>query len=158
MAKDPAVFSIECDCYSRADVSLPKSKDSSPGAHDTPDLYEVARRLSVQVDAPPWGIDRIDTNGEPAVRRTYWRQQHHHCSLALASAHSSPAFASAAYTAPIVFPAASTLVARSRSRADFLRRSPAPPQNARLHPEEPRRAPRRARPAPPREEPANISG
>ena len=70
MAKDPAVFSIECDCYSRADVSLPKSKDSSPGAHDTPDLYEVARRLSVQVDAPPWGIDRIDTDGEPAVRRT----------------------------------------------------------------------------------------
>ena len=67
MAKDPAVFSIECDCYSRADVSLLKSKDSSPGAHDTPDLYEVARRLSVQVDAPPWGIDRIDTDGEPAV-------------------------------------------------------------------------------------------
>ena len=67
MANDPAVFSIECDCYSRADVSLPKSKDSSPGAHDTPDLYEVARRLSVQVDAPPWGIDRIDTDGEPAV-------------------------------------------------------------------------------------------
>ena len=70
MAKDPAVFSIECDCYSRADVSLPKNKDSWSSAHDTPDLYEVARRLSVQVDAPPWGIDRIDTDGEPAVRRT----------------------------------------------------------------------------------------
>ena len=69
MAKDPAVFSIECDCYSRADVSLLKSKDSSPGAHDTPDLHEVARELSVQENAP-WGIDRIDTNGG-AIDRSY---------------------------------------------------------------------------------------
>ena len=67
MAKDPAVFSIECDCYSRADVSLLKSKDSSPGAHDTPDLHEVARELSVQENAP-WGIDRIDTTTPTAAR------------------------------------------------------------------------------------------
>ena len=60
MAKDPAVFSIECDCYSRADMSLPESDDSSPGDHDMDQV--VARRLSVQVGAP-WGIDRIDTNG-----------------------------------------------------------------------------------------------
>ena len=47
MATDPAVFSVEHDCY------------------HSPDLYdEVTRRLSVQVDAP-WGIDRIDTDGEP---------------------------------------------------------------------------------------------
>eukprot|EP00964_Phaeocystis_antarctica_P125214 scaffold88844_cov69-Phaeocystis_antarctica.AAC.1 len=69
MANDPAVSSIEYDCYSRADpdVSLIKNDDSSPGAHDTPDLYKVeavARRLSVQLGAP-WGIDRIDTNGRP---------------------------------------------------------------------------------------------
>ena len=64
MANDPAVSSIEYDCYSNADpdVSLLKNDDSSPGAHGTPDLYEVGRKLSVQVGAP-WGIDRIDTNG-----------------------------------------------------------------------------------------------
>jgi len=65
MAKDPAVSSIEVDCLQRADMLLPESNDSSPGAHDTTsDLYEVGRKLSVQVGAP-WGIDRIDTNGRP---------------------------------------------------------------------------------------------
>ena len=65
MASDPAVFSVECDCYRHINSSLPESSDSSPG-HDSSDLYdEVARRLSVQVEAP-WGIDRIDTNGEPS--------------------------------------------------------------------------------------------
>ena len=66
MATDPAVFSVEHDCYYRVNSSLPPwSGDSSPG-HDSPDLYdEVARRLSVQVEAP-WGIDRIDTDGEPS--------------------------------------------------------------------------------------------
>ena len=55
MATDPAVFSVEHDCYHHI--------DSSPG--HSPDLYdEVTRRPSVQVDAP-WGIDRIDTDGEP---------------------------------------------------------------------------------------------
>ena len=63
MAKDPAVSSIEVDCLQRADMSLPESDDSSPGAHDTTsDQHEVGRKLSVQVGAP-WGIDRIDTNG-----------------------------------------------------------------------------------------------
>ena len=67
MATDPAVFSVERDCYSRINSSLPPwSGDSSPGHVISPDLYdEVARRLSVQVEAP-WGIDRIDTNGEPS--------------------------------------------------------------------------------------------
>ena len=66
MANDPAVSSIEYDCYSSADPDVPllKNDDSSPGAHGTPDLYEVGRKLSVQVGAP-WGIDRIDTNGRP---------------------------------------------------------------------------------------------
>ena len=65
MAKDLAVSSIEVDCLQRADMLLPESNDSSPGAHDTTsDLYEVGRKLSVQVGAP-WGIDRIDTNGRP---------------------------------------------------------------------------------------------
>ena len=65
MATDPAVFSVEYDCYRHINSSPPESGDSSPG-HDSPDLYdEVARRLSVQVDAP-WGIDRIDTDGEPS--------------------------------------------------------------------------------------------
>ena len=65
MATDPAVFSVECDCYRHINSSLPESSDSSPG-HDSPDLYgEVVRRLSVQADAP-WGIDRIDTDGEPS--------------------------------------------------------------------------------------------
>ena len=67
MANDPAVSSVEYDCYSRADpdVSLLKNDSSSPGAHDTTSgLYEVGRKLSVQVGAP-WGIDRIDTNGRP---------------------------------------------------------------------------------------------
>ena len=59
MATDPAVLSVEYDCYCHI-TSLTESGDSSPGHH----LYdEVARRLSVQVDAP-WGIDRIDTDGE----------------------------------------------------------------------------------------------
>ena len=54
MADDPAVESIECDCLERVDMSLPT----------TPDLDEaVARRLTVH-DGAPWGIDRIDTNGE----------------------------------------------------------------------------------------------
>jgi hypothetical protein len=61
MATDPAVSSVECDCYRQVNTSLTESGDSSP------DLYKVARRLSVQGEAP-WGIDRIDTDGEPAVR------------------------------------------------------------------------------------------
>ena len=65
MATDPAVFSVEYDCYSsyrHLSSSLPERGDSLPG-HDSLDLYdEVARRLSVQVNAP-WGIDRIDTDG-----------------------------------------------------------------------------------------------
>ena len=65
MTNDPDVFSVERDCYSQLNASsLPKFKgvvrDSSP------DLHKVARRLSVQGDAP-WGIDRIDTDGEPTV-------------------------------------------------------------------------------------------
>ena len=68
MATDPAVFSVEYDCYSsyrHLSSSLPERGDSVPG-HDSLDLYdEVARRLSVQVNAP-WGIDRIDTDGEPS--------------------------------------------------------------------------------------------
>ena len=66
MAADPAVFSVEYDCYHYINSSLPPGRgDSSPG-HDSPDLYdEVTRRLSVQVDVP-WGIDRIDTDGEPS--------------------------------------------------------------------------------------------
>jgi hypothetical protein len=87
IANDPAVSSVESDCYRQVDASLPKSGDSSP------DLYEVARRLSVQADAP-WGIDRIDTDGEPAVRS--WRQQHHHrAAMALASRTAAPACNSA---------------------------------------------------------------
>ena len=68
MAKDPAVSSIECDCYIRADMSLPESDDSSPGTHDQVEavgMYQVeavARRLSVHAGAP-WGLDRIDTKG-----------------------------------------------------------------------------------------------
>ena len=55
MAEDPAVDSIEVDCLERVDMSLPA----------TPDLDEaVARRLTVH-DGAPWGIDRIDTKGEP---------------------------------------------------------------------------------------------
>eukprot|EP00964_Phaeocystis_antarctica_P136021 scaffold100413_cov69-Phaeocystis_antarctica.AAC.1 len=74
MAEDPAVSSVECDCYIRADVSLPESYDSSPGTHDTwyhdthapgmDQVEAVARRLSVHEGAP-WGLDRIDTNGRP---------------------------------------------------------------------------------------------
>ena len=92
MAKDPAVSSIEVDCLcslERADMSLPESDDSFPGdQHDTRDRYQVegvARRLSVQVGAP-WGIDRIDTNGEPAVRS--WRRPQ--LWLAHISAQSAP--------------------------------------------------------------------
>ena len=70
MAKDPAVSSVECDCYIRADMSLPESDGSSPGTHDqvkAVGMYQVeavARRLSVHEGAP-WGLDRIDTNGRP---------------------------------------------------------------------------------------------
>ena len=64
MATDPAVLSVEYDCYNHI-TSLTESVDSSPGHH----LYdEVARRLSVQVDAP-WGIDRIDTKAIRAKRQ-----------------------------------------------------------------------------------------
>ena len=66
MAKDPAVSSIECDCLQRADMSLTESDDSSPGDHDTNQVEAVDRRLSVHAGAP-WGLDRIDTIGEPAV-------------------------------------------------------------------------------------------
>ena len=70
MAKDPAVSSISLDCLQRADMSLvPESDDSSRGDHDMLDLYQVeavTRRLSVHAGAP-WGIDRIDTKGEPVV-------------------------------------------------------------------------------------------
>ena len=68
MARDPAVSSVECDCYIRADMSLPESDDSSPGTHDQVEavgMYQVeavARRLSVHAGAP-WGLDRIDTKG-----------------------------------------------------------------------------------------------
>ena len=62
MTKDPAVSSIEVDCFQHLDMSLPESNDSSPGEHDMDQVEAVARRLSVQVGAP-WGIDRIDTNG-----------------------------------------------------------------------------------------------
>jgi hypothetical protein len=92
MTNDPDVFSVERDCYSQLNASsLPKFKgvvrDSSP------DLHKVARRLSVQGDAP-WGLDRIDTAGEPAVRS--WRQQHHHrAAMALASRTAAPACNSA---------------------------------------------------------------
>ena len=82
MATDPAVSSVECDCYRQVNTSLTESGDSSP------DLYKVARRLSVQGEAP-WGIDRIDTDGESAVRS--WRQQHHHrAAMALASRTAAP--------------------------------------------------------------------
>ena len=53
MAEDPAVDSIEVDCLERVDMSLPA----------TPEDEAVARRLTVH-DGAPWGIDRIDTNGE----------------------------------------------------------------------------------------------
>ena len=90
MAEDPAVSSIEVDCLQRADTSLTESDSSSPGDHDM-------RRLSVHAGAP-WGIDRIDTKGEPAVRS--WR----HPQLWLA--HTAAQRASAACDgAPIVFPA-----------------------------------------------------
>ena len=67
MATDPAVSSIERDCYQQVHSPHPTGGDSSAGARDSPDLYdevydEVGRRLSVQVGAP-WGIDRIDTDG-----------------------------------------------------------------------------------------------
>ena len=99
MAKDSAVSSIEVDCLcslQRADMSLPESDDSFPGdQHDTRDRYQmegVARRLSVQVGAP-WGIDRIDTNGEPAVRS--WRRPQ----PSMAGPHLCPERASAAWMA-----------------------------------------------------------
>ena len=61
---DPAVFSVDHNCFRQFNSSIPESGDSLLG-HDSPDLNdEVARRLSVQWGAP-WGIDRIDTDGEP---------------------------------------------------------------------------------------------
>ena len=67
MAEDPAVGSIECDCLERADMSLLQGNDPFPSDPGTPDLDEaVARRLTVH-DRAPWGIDRIDTNGEPPL-------------------------------------------------------------------------------------------
>ena len=59
MAKDPAVSSIEYDCLVRAAMSPPESDDSSPGDHDMHQVEAVARRLSVQTNAP-WNLDRID--------------------------------------------------------------------------------------------------
>ena len=47
-------------------MSLPESDDSSPGDHDMDQVEAVARRLSVHAGAP-WGLDRIDSIGEPAV-------------------------------------------------------------------------------------------
>ena len=44
MAEDPAVSSVECDCYIRADMSLPESDGSSPGTHDQVEavgMYQV---------------------------------------------------------------------------------------------------------------------
>ena len=68
MAEDPAVDSIEVDCLERVDMSLPQlpqGDDSFPGDPGALDLDEaVARRLTVH-DGAPWGIDRIDTKGEP---------------------------------------------------------------------------------------------
>ena len=62
---DPAVISVEYNCFRQFSSSIPESGDSLPG-RDSPDLDdEVARRLSVQWGAP-WGIDRIDTDGEPS--------------------------------------------------------------------------------------------
>ena len=66
MAKDSAVFSIEVNCLQRLE-----SDDSFPGDHNLVQVEAGTRRLSVHTGAP-WGIDRIDTNGEPAVRS--WRQ------------------------------------------------------------------------------------
>ena len=77
MAEDPAVSSIEVDCLERADTSLTESDSSSPGDHDM-------RRLSVHAGAP-WGIDRIDTKGEPAVRK-----RHPHLWLAHTQLPSAP--------------------------------------------------------------------
>ena len=94
MAKDPAVSSIEVDCLQHLDMSLPESDDFSPGDHDMDQVEAVARRLSVQTRAP-WGLDRIDTNGEPAVRS--WR----HPQLPTAAQRASRACDGA----PIVFPA-----------------------------------------------------
>ena len=59
MAEDPAVDSIEVDCLERVDMSLPA----------TPEDEAVARRLTVH-DGAPWGIDRIDTNGQLAASKT----------------------------------------------------------------------------------------
>ena len=104
MTNDPDVFSVERDCYSQLNASSPPKfkgvvRDSSP------DLHKVARRLSVQKDAP-WGIDRIDTAGEPTVMS--WRQQHHNRSYSSGLSHSCPRMqqrASATYDgAPIVLP------------------------------------------------------
>ena len=68
MAEDPAVDSIECDCLERADMSLPQGNDPFPSDPGTPDLDEaVARRRLTVHDRAPWGIDRIDTNGEPPL-------------------------------------------------------------------------------------------
>ena len=84
MAKDPAVSSIEVDCLQRADMLLPESDDSSPGDLDIDQVEAVTRRLSVHAGAP-WGIDRIDTKGEPAVRK-----RHPHLWLAHTQLPSAP--------------------------------------------------------------------
>ena len=68
MAKDSAVFSIEVNCLQRLE-----SDDSFPGDHNLVQVEAGTRRLSVHTGAP-WGIDRIDTNGEPAVR-SWWHLQ-----------------------------------------------------------------------------------
>ena len=64
MAEDPEVSSIEFDCLQRYDMSLPRAY--SPGDHSSTPDEAVARRLTVH-DGAPWGIDRIDTYGEPQL-------------------------------------------------------------------------------------------
>jgi|TARA_B110000196_G_scaffold187335_1_gene160559 hypothetical protein len=108
MTNDPDVLSVERDCYIQLNASsLPKLPKLPKGVvrDASPDLHKVARRLSVQKDAP-WGIDRIDTAGEPTVMS--WRQQHHNRSYSSGLSHSCPRMqqrASATYDgAPIVLP------------------------------------------------------
>ena len=62
---DPAVFSVDHNCYRQFNSSIPERGDSLPGRDSLELDDEVARRLSVQWGAP-WGIDRIDTDGEPS--------------------------------------------------------------------------------------------
>ena len=44
MAKDPAVSSIECDCYIRADVSLSLRMSWSPGEEESLSGSDVSAR------------------------------------------------------------------------------------------------------------------